>query len=316
MTIFRGRSEVMTSDRLRRMVISAMFLSIALVIRTAFPMYIPLFGESGMRIGVHIIFSAIPAILFGPIYGAIVAGLTDFIGFHLRPTGAFIPMLTVTATLVGFVRGALWMVLRDRSPSLMRGCVGVLSVILIGLGGFNTAALHRDGVNGAFYDVFTLELSVNNQGQTVRYIDHDNIDTGGMSAISQMAVTRSINARDPAEVLGEFIMFVTTAVIGSGIFGLLLLLADWVINKFLLKHQMDIQTMPLLLTMMIAAVLLTTLNTFVLQYALPAWRLLPFTVLWLPRVMQTVASTTLITYFIAMLLGVCKGQPHLREWVR
>ena len=306
----------MTSDRLRRMVISAMFLSIALVIRTAFPMYIPLFGESGMRIGVHIIFSAMPAILFGPVYGAIVAGLTDFIGFHLRPTGAFIPMLTITATLAGFVRGGLWTILRDRNVPLMRVCVGVTSALLLGLGAYNTAALHADGVNGAFYDPFTLEMSVNDQGQTVRSIDHENINTGGMSVISQMDVTRSINARDPAELLVEFIMFVTTAMIGSGIFGLLLLLTDWIIGKILLKHQMNVQTMPLLLTMMIAAVLLTTLNTVVLQYALPAWRLLPFSVLWLPRVMQTVASTTLITYFIAMLLGVCKSQAHLREWVR
>lgn len=298
------------------MVISAMFLAIALVIRTLFRMYIPIFGESGMRLSIHGIFSAMPAILFGPVYGSIVSGLTDFIGFHLSPTGAWLPQITATAFLGGFVRGTLWMVLRAKSTSLMRSSVVLISMILLSIGIYNVFVLSSDGVNAGFYDSYTLALSENEQGQLVRTVDMDRIDTTNMSAISRMAIVRSINMRDPAEGLSEFLMFVTTAMIGSGLFGLLLLGVDWAAGRFVLKDQTKVPTMSLLLAMMGAAVLVSTLNTAILRMVLPAWQLLPFSVLWLPRVIQTVATTTLMTYFIAMLLGVCEKQAHLRQWIR
>jgi len=317
MTIFKKRSEAMTSDHLRRMVISAMFLALALVMRTVFRAYIPIFGESGMRISIHVIFSAMPAILFGPIYGAIVAGLSDFIGFHLSPTGAWIPQLTLTAILGGFVRGGLWMILRDRNTALMRNCVVVISVLVLGIGVYNIAALSSDGVNRTFYDAYTLDLSVNDQGLPVRSIDHDRVNTIGMSIISRMAVTRTINNREPAEGLSEFITFVTITMIGIGIFGFLLILVDWAANKFIIKEQNGAKTMALLLAMMTAAILVNTLNTiFLRQTAFPAWQLLPFSVVWLPRVIQAAATTTIITYFVAMLLEICERQPHLRMWMK
>lgn len=317
MTLFQRRSAVMTSDRLRRMVISAMFLALALIIRTLFRTYIPLFGESGLRISVHGIFSVMPAILFGPVYGAIVSGLTDFIGFHLSPTGAFIPQLTLTAALGGFVRGALWMFLRKGSTTVMRIVVLALSIVFIGVGGGNMAALSADGVNRDFYEAYTDGTIENAAGQTVPHVDRESIDTTGMFWISRMAVTRSINANNPANVLDEFLTLMTVTTFGAGAFGLLLVLMDWMANKFLIKDKASMQTMPLLLALMIPAVLISTINTEILRHtAFPSWQLLPFSVVWLPRVMQTMATTTLITYFVAMLLGVCKNQPHLREWIK
>ncbi|MCL2399277.1 MAG: ECF transporter S component [Defluviitaleaceae bacterium] len=317
MTIFGKQNEPMTSVHLRRMVISAMFLSLALVIRTLFRMYVPIFGESGIRISVHGIFSAMPAILFGPIYGAIVSGLTDFIGFQISPSGTFLPQLTLSAALGGFVRGGIWMIIRGKSTFLMRNLVLVISVLLLTIGTYNIFTLNSDGVGRTFYEPFTLELSENAQGQTVRTIDYDSIDTANMSAISRMAITRSINTRDPAEGLGEFIMFVTTAMVGSGIFGLLLIGVDWVVNKFLLKGKTEVKTMSLLLSMMTAAVLVSTINTIVFRYTIfTSWQLLPFSVVWLPRAMQTIATTTVMTYFVAMLLGVLERQPYLKGIVK
>jgi len=295
-----------------------MFLAIALVIRTLFRMYIPIFGESGMRISVHGIFSAMPAILFGPVYGAIVSGLTDFIGFHLSPAGgAWLPHLTATAALGGFVRGGLWMILKRRSTLLMRSSVIFFSAILLGIGIYNTNALSADNIGRDFYEPFTLEMSVNTQGLPVRTIDYDRIDTDGMSMVGRMAVVRTIETREPAEGLGEFITFVTAAMVGSGLFGLLLVSADWAMNKYVIKGEHKVATMSLMLAMMTAAVLVSTINTVILRQTIFAsWQLLPFSAVWLPRVMQTVATTTLMTYFVAMLLGVCERQPHLRQWMR
>ena len=307
----------MTSVHLRRMIVSAMFLSLALVIRTLFRMYIPIFGESGMRISVHGIFSAMPAILFGPLYGAIVSGLTDFLGFHISPSGAFLPQLTLTSALAGFVRGGLWMLIRSKSAILMRNLVLIISVLLLTVGIYNIMALNFDGVGRDFYEPFTLELSENPQGQTVRTIDYDRIDTTEMAVISRMAITRTINTRDPAEGLGEFIMFVTTAMVGSGILGLLLVVLDSIVNKFLLKGETKIETMPLLLAMMTTSILISTINTIILRYTIfTSWQLLPFSVVWLPRAMQTVATTTVITYFVAMLLGVWERQPYLKGIIK
>jgi len=289
----------MTSEHLRRMVISAMFLAIALVVRTLFRMYIPIFGESGMRLSLHVIFSAIPAVLFGPVYGAIVAGLTDFIGFHLSPTGAWLPQITATAFLGGFVRGGLWTLLRERNVSAMRICVAVISALLIMVGVYNMAAFSADGLDSTFHE----RHYANETG------------TAGMSAVSRMAVTRTANMSDPAAGLREFMMLSTAAMLGSGLFGLLLLGIEWAAVRFVFKNETKVPVMPLLLAMLAAGVLVSTLNTAVLRTVLPAWQLLPFSVIWLPRVIQTVATTTLMTYFVAVLLGVCERQPQLRRWV-
>ena len=316
MTIFQKKTTPMTGVHLRRLVISAMFLAIALVLRTFFRVDIPLFGASGLRISIHGIFSTIPAILFGPVYGAIVSGLTDFIGFQLRPDGAWIPYITMTAALGGFVRGGLWMLLRSKNTLVMRACVAVFALVMLGTGVANTVALARDGVDGSFFDYYTIEMSQNAAGLPVRTIDHDRIDITGMSPVSRMAITRSLNVREPNEMISEFIMFITTAMIGTGILGFALLLINWAADKFLLKGQAALSTMSLLVAMMSASVLVSTLNTWILRFTIPAWQHLPFSFIWLPRVMQTVATTIVITYFVAVLLGVLKHQPMFKELIK
>ena len=121
------------SVHIQRMVISAMFLAVALVLRV----FVTADLGGGLRFSPHLVFSAMPAILFGPLYGAIVEGLTDFMGFFLRPTGPWIPALTGTAVLRGALQGCLWWLLRNRSQQAMRIVIAVFSVALIAVGGFN-----------------------------------------------------------------------------------------------------------------------------------------------------------------------------------
>lgn len=63
------------------------------------------FYPTGMKIGVKFIPIVMSAILFGPVCGAIVGGLTDFLGSVLLPVGTPIPGLTVSAALIGLVYG-------------------------------------------------------------------------------------------------------------------------------------------------------------------------------------------------------------------
>ena len=75
------------SINLRRVTISALLLSLALVLKLTTSLYIPMFGQNGMRVGVSGIFSMLPAFLFGPVFGMIVAGLADLLGYLLKPAG-------------------------------------------------------------------------------------------------------------------------------------------------------------------------------------------------------------------------------------
>ncbi|MCL2337942.1 MAG: ECF transporter S component, partial [Firmicutes bacterium] len=104
----------------RRITISAVFLSISLVLKTAFSFYIPIFGQNGMSVGLSGIFSMMPSILFGPVYGAVVAGLSDLMGYLIKPTGSYLPLMTLIVAAGGFIRGVLWQVLRDRSSRNIR----------------------------------------------------------------------------------------------------------------------------------------------------------------------------------------------------
>ena len=78
--------------KLRRMLVSALLLAIALVLKTFFSIDIPLLGENGMSVGIAGVFSMLPSILFGPFYGAAVSGLSDLLGYIIKPGGAYMPL--------------------------------------------------------------------------------------------------------------------------------------------------------------------------------------------------------------------------------
>ena len=135
----------------RRIVVSALFLALALVLRTLFRMYVPLMGESGIRLSIHGIFSTAPAILFGPFYGAMTSGLTDMVGHFISPSGAWIPWLTLTAVLGGFTRGWLWIALKNRCAKIMRIILACVGIALIAFGTYNLYAFRADNLTRDFY---------------------------------------------------------------------------------------------------------------------------------------------------------------------
>ncbi|MDD3212996.1 MAG: ECF transporter S component [Eubacteriales bacterium] len=287
-----------SSFYIRRIAVSAIFLSISLVIKTMFSFYIPMFGENGVRIGVSGIFSMMPALLFGPLYGAIVSGLVDFLGYILKPMGAYLPLMTLAAALGGLIRGALWRVLQKKSSRKMRIVVIVCSLILLLVGIGNVLCLSADGINSSFY------------AQGVQ----QDIQTDQMHLISRMLITRTMNTKDPAGNLATYSTFVTTGVIGSAVLGLLLLIADFLISR---KSRNGLRSIPqLLLVLILSGLIVTTLNTVILRETIYAsWKVLPFSVIWIPRVAEEILGNTVKAYFIAVLLGVVNGNRSLRTLV-
>ena len=128
------------SGSVRRITISAVFLSLSLVLKTTLTFDLPLFGQNGMRIGISGIFSILPALLFGPGYGAAVSGLSDFLGFLIKPTGGYLPLLTISAAAGGFLRGFLWEILKKKEDKRMRLLIAAGSGVLLvlGLGGHDS----------------------------------------------------------------------------------------------------------------------------------------------------------------------------------
>lgn len=282
----------------RRITISAVFLSISLVLNTTFSFDLPLFGQNGMRVGISGIFSIMPAILFGPVYGAAVSGLSDLLGYLLKPMGAYLPLITLAAAAGGFIRGALWAALRNKDSKKMRTSVAVFSVLLLLTGICNIAFLSADGINSEFYD----------------HVQKENINTDDMNLVSKMLITRTIDTKDPSGNLATYITFLTAGIIGSAGLGILLLAADFFISKKLLRDTRRGQIPQLLIAMIGSGLIVTTLNTVVLRETIfPAWKVLPFAVIWIPRVIEEILSNTVMAYFVAALLGILKKQNGLKK---
>jgi hypothetical protein len=278
-----------------------MFLSLALIAHTVTMFYIPLFGQSGMRTSLSGVFAVMPALLFGPLYGAITYALLDILGYMLRPDGGgYLPLMTLVVAAGGALRGGLWRLLKKRSPAKMRVCVGLVSVGLLAVGAINTHALRADGLDPHFYDAHIIYT------ETTRQVDPQAVfDTADMRPVSRMVVHWTQNRTNPQNNLHTLIMSVTVWLMGIGGFGLFLLLADGLTARYFFKNEAKGPMMPLFITMLLGAVFVSTLNTVVLRETLiTSWKLLPFGVVWTPRLIQSVLENTLYVYIVAILLGV------------
>lgn len=142
----KTESAKQTHSLLMRMVVSAMFLALAVVVNGFTEISIPLFGPDGMQIKLGSIFTSFPAFLFGPIYGGIVCGVSDIIGCFIKPTGAYVPWFTLTAFLAGFIKGYVFMLLKRRSASWIRIALAAAVIISAAAGIYSLVCIGNDNV--------------------------------------------------------------------------------------------------------------------------------------------------------------------------
>lgn len=286
------------SLRLRRLIVSALLLAIALVFKTFFSFYIPLFGQNGMSIGVSGIFSMIPSFLFGPWYGAAVSGLSDLLGYLLKPTGAYIPLLTLTAALGGFLRGGLFALLKGRRDRPMRLAVLILSLLMLILGLSVLRTLEADGVNAAYYDRAGTEP--------------ENLDE--LRGAARLLIQRTQNMKNPAEGLATYITCLTWGPMGFGIMGLLLLLGDLLAGRFL-KGAM-VSVLAMLIAATLSGLVVTALNTLILRETVYAsWKVLPLAVVLLPRIVEEITVGAAKVCLIGVLMRGAGIHPDIDRWL-
>lgn len=131
----RGKNQKMPhmNANIFYLVASALFVAIS-VILAQFRFYIPLFGFPSVRFSISEVPIFLAGSLFGPVYGAMVGFTSDIISFMLTSSAAYHPGFTLNATLVGFIPGVVFYLIRKKDISIAFGKVNTIlaGVALIG----------------------------------------------------------------------------------------------------------------------------------------------------------------------------------------
>ena len=85
------------------MVTVALFIAIGVVLGFMFSIQLTDF----IKIGFSFIANEMTALLFGPVVGGLMGGITDILKFLVKPTGAFFFGFTLNAILGGVIYGAI-----------------------------------------------------------------------------------------------------------------------------------------------------------------------------------------------------------------
>lgn len=242
----------------KKIIQTALFIALALVVRN-FSTMIYFLGAPGMRITFAPIFSRLPALLFGPFFGGIAGGLTDIIAYLLKPEGAYLPLMTVTAILDGVITGFIWIVLKNADTGKIQR---VLWVVFISIGAIGTV----NYITTTFFPQSPLALLLDTTGKNKGFL-----------------------------VLG---------LIAIAIIGLILLLVDFAIQKKFPHARVHKYYLKLLVVFGVTGVIITTLNTWILQLFIPELGKMGFIIFLVVRLVKEVFMMVILSYIVAFLLSV------------
>ena len=121
---------------LKKIIQTALLIAITLILRNFSYMFY-FGGGTGMRVGISMFFSKLPALLFGPLYGGIADGLTDILAYIIKPEGGYMPLLTITAILGGIMVGFLWKYAKNINDKLFRNIFTTVFAIILVFGTTN-----------------------------------------------------------------------------------------------------------------------------------------------------------------------------------
>lgn len=131
-------------------VLTAVFTAMACVLSLTSSVRLPILGLDGLKISFGGIFTFLPAIMFGPIYGGIASALCDIIGCIIKPSGAYVPWFTIVAFIGGCIKGLVWKLLtrkKDRNTTAIVKTVFIcLFALILVFGCVFTASLKADGI--------------------------------------------------------------------------------------------------------------------------------------------------------------------------
>jgi len=110
---------------------ASMLLALSVILKIIFEIYIPLAGLPALRINITSIPIILSGMMFGPLVGFIVGGLSDILCFIIKPSGPYFPGFTIAAALTGLIPGLIFKYIKkDRRYTL----INTIIIIAISLG--------------------------------------------------------------------------------------------------------------------------------------------------------------------------------------
>lgn len=286
--------------RLLKVLLSSMFLALAVIAATFISLDIPLFGVKGVELNPAGIFTSFPAILFGPFYGGLVAGLTDLISFFLKPQGAYIPLISLVVFIGGFLKGVIWLIIKKADKKHIQIFVLVLMSVILIFGVFNHISLLKDNVTDSF---ISGKDTVMNKDEIDALISEGEL---GFASKAAYTLTKYSKAEKYSENLAMNINFITLGFEIAAVLGLVLLALDYVIDKADVRkgRVKRISYIKILITVLVPGLIVTVLNTQVLIMTIAVFSGRSFLIVLIPRIIPSFISHIVQAYYISILYDI------------
>lgn len=243
------------------MVQCAVFLAMSFVIRLveqSFP--ITMGGIQFMKLGLTSPFTLAPAILFGPTYGLIMGLLSDIVNLFVPNGGAWIPWLTITAALRGWLVGLIWVWIKKANAEKIRKWIKSI-FYTIGIIGIINLVISKIGMHTA-YGQFIIQLNA-------REKSIPNVVTVGFILLSLIVLALVYLAVKIEESSGFY------------------------------ARERSINNMFLLLiAVTLPSILQTTLNTIILRAMLAQHASIAFIIYYIPRIAKTLIISVVTVFII------------------
>jgi len=243
------------------MVQCAVFLAMSFVVRLveqSFP--ITMGGIQFMKLGLTSPFTLAPAILFGPTYGLIMGMLSDLMNLFVPNGGAWIPWLTITAALRGWLVGLIWVWLKNSNAEDIRKWVkGIFYTI--GMIGIVNLLISKIGVQTA-YGQFIIQL--NEREKSI-----PNVVTVGFIILSIVVLA---------------LVWIAVKIENS--------------SGFYVRQRSINNLFLLLIAVILPSILQTTMNTFILRAMLAQHANIAFIIYYIPRIAKTLIISVITVVII------------------
>lgn len=95
-----------------KLTLTAVLIALSLVVRLIGSVMLPLFGSNTVRLTFEGIFTSLPGLLFGPIFGGVAYGICDVLGLIVNPSGAWIPAITLANVALGVIQALTFKALK------------------------------------------------------------------------------------------------------------------------------------------------------------------------------------------------------------
>lgn len=237
-------------------VATSMLIAISVILRS-FGLMVPIGGAAAMRISIDGVFYKLPGILFGPLYGAIAGGLTDIIAYIIKPSGGYIPLMTLTNILGGFLPAVLYLSFKKRDVKLLKSIYVIIFTVSLILGIMNLTVLN-------FFETSPLSIMILK--------------------------------------LGKKTQFAEAWLIIIGIIGLLPFAFKILLKNKFSDEDSFYEFIKLSISLMIPALIVCTINTYLLKLFIPVLTGKAFMLLFIPRVIEQMLIIPIEAYIMFILL--------------